>query len=138
MKFSLPSWDRRTWVVGFGITLGNVAQSAVPWIVGGLMRSEGYEINRAGLMITAEVMAMGVLMLVTARFVHKMPRRAALFVLTAPLSALRSRSVFSLLISLFSIRAIPPATFCTCTEADQQVCLYLPIERLTLSRGPDV
>jgi DHA1 family inner membrane transport protein len=79
MKFSLPSWDRRTWVVGFGITLGNVAQSAVPWIVGGLMRSEGYEINRAGLMITAEVMTMGVLMLVTARFVHKIPRRAALF-----------------------------------------------------------
>ena len=30
------------------------------------------------------------------------------------------------------------AAFCTCTEAAQQVCLYLPIERLTLSRGPDV
>jgi hypothetical protein len=31
-----------------------------------------------------------------------------------------------------------PCDFCTCTEAGQQVCLNLPIERLTLSRGPVV
>ena len=28
--------------------------------------------------------------------------------------------------------------FCTCNEAGQQVCLFLPIERLMPSRGPVV
>jgi DHA1 family inner membrane transport protein len=70
--------DRRTLVVGFGITLGNVAQSAVPWIVGGLHESAGLSLQDASLMTTAEMLTMGVVMLVMSTVVHRVPQKAVL------------------------------------------------------------
>ena len=64
--------DRRTLVVGFGITLGNTAQSAIPWISGSLVESAHLDIQQASLMITAEVFTMGIVMLGASAFVHKL------------------------------------------------------------------
>jgi predicted MFS family arabinose efflux permease len=70
--------DRRTWVVGFGITLGNVAQSAVPWIVGGLHESAGLDIEQASLMTTAEMLTMGTVMFAMSTIVHRLPQKRVL------------------------------------------------------------
>jgi predicted MFS family arabinose efflux permease len=75
MRFALRLPDRQTLVVGFGITLGNTAQGAIPWIVGGLVASGRYNLHQASLMITSEVLAMGVVMLTASTFVHILPKK---------------------------------------------------------------
>jgi predicted MFS family arabinose efflux permease len=75
MRFALRLPDRQTLVVGFGITLGNTAQGAIPWIVGGLVESERYNIHQASLMITSEVLTMGIVMLTASTFVHILPKK---------------------------------------------------------------
>jgi predicted MFS family arabinose efflux permease len=74
--------DRRTLVVGLGITLGNTAQSAIPWIVGGLVESAHLDIQQASLMITTEVLTMGCVMLGASAFVHRLPKKLVLILAT--------------------------------------------------------
>lgn len=74
--------DRRTWVVGLGITLGNTAQSAIPWIVGGLVGSAHLDIQQASLMVTTEVLTMGCVMLGASAFVHRLPKKPVLILAT--------------------------------------------------------
>jgi predicted MFS family arabinose efflux permease len=93
VRLTLRVPDRRTLVVGLGITLGNTAQSAIPWIVGGLTDSEHLDLHQASLMVTSEVSAMGVTMLIASTVVHKMPRKLVFFVAAALAIAAQIASV---------------------------------------------
>jgi predicted MFS family arabinose efflux permease len=87
--------DRRTWVVGLGITLGNTAQSAIPWIVGGLVESAHLDIQRASLMITTEVLTMGCVMLGASAVVHRLPKKAVLIFATLLAIAAQIASIYA-------------------------------------------
>lgn len=86
--------DRRTLVVGFGITLGNTAQSAIPWIVGGLVESAHLDIQQASLMVTTEVLTMGCVMLGASAFVHRLPKKAVLILATILAIAAQITSIY--------------------------------------------
>ncbi|HEX7935965.1 MAG TPA: MFS transporter [Paraburkholderia sp.] len=86
--------DRRTWVVGFGITLGNTAQSGIPWIVGGLVESAHLDIQQASLMVTVEVLTMGCVMLGASAFVHRLPKKAVLVLATLLAIAAQVASIY--------------------------------------------
>jgi predicted MFS family arabinose efflux permease len=86
--------DRRTWVVGFGITLGNTAQSGIPWIVGSLVESAHLDIQQASLMVTVEVLTMGCVMLGASAFVHRLPKKAVLILATLLAIAAQIASIY--------------------------------------------
>ena len=77
-RWQLP--DRETWAVGIGVTLGLVSSGVGPWIVGGLVTTRHFDIEQASLMVTIEQMTMGVVMLVMAGSIHRLPRRPLLIV----------------------------------------------------------
>ncbi len=68
--------DRVTWLVGLGTTLGLASQSATPWIVGALIDSAGLDVQQATLMSTAEMAAMGLVMVGLSPFIHRLPHKA--------------------------------------------------------------
>lgn len=72
--------DRDSWTVGLGITLGLASSGVGPWIVGGLVDTRRFDIEQASLMVTVEQMTMGVVMLVLAGILHRLPRRSLLAV----------------------------------------------------------
>lgn len=71
--------DRVTWIVGLGSTAALAGQSASPWIVSGLIKSAGLPIEQAGLMVTAEMLAMGLVMLLVSPIVHRLPGKPTAF-----------------------------------------------------------
>ena len=104
--------DRRTLVVGFGITLGNTAQSAIPWISGSLVESAHLDIQQASLMITAEVFTMGIVMLGASAFVHRLPKKAVLIFATLLAIAAQIASIYvTQLGALALVRAVSGAAF---------------------------
>jgi len=104
--------DRRTLVVGFGITLGNTAQSAIPWISGSLVESAHLDIQQASLMITAEVFTMGIVMLGASAFVHRLPKKAVLIFATILAIAAQIASIYvTQLGALALVRAVYGAAF---------------------------
>ena len=104
--------DRRTLVVGFGITLGNTAQSAIPWISGSLVESAHLDIQQASWMITAEVFTMGIVMLAASAFVHRLPKKAVLIFATLLAIAAQIASIYvTELGALALVRAVSGAAF---------------------------
>lgn len=104
--------DRRTLVVGFGITLGNTAQSAIPWISGSLVESAHLDIQQASLMITAEVFTMGIVMLCASAFVHRMPKKAVLIAATLLAIAAQVASIYTTELGMLAVvRAVSGAAF---------------------------
>lgn len=104
--------DRRTLVVGFGITLGNTAQSAIPWISGSLVESAHLDIQQASWMITAEVFTMGIVMLGASAFVHRLPKKAVLIFATLLAIAAQIASIYvTQLGTLAVVRAVSGAAF---------------------------
>ena len=104
--------DRRTLVVGFGITLGNTAQSAIPWIVGGLVESAHFDIQQASLMVTTEVLTMGCVMLGASAFVHRLPKKAVLILATILAIAAQITSIYVTQLGMLAlVRAVSGAAF---------------------------
>jgi predicted MFS family arabinose efflux permease len=74
MKLVFP--DRTTWIVGLGTTSALAGQSASPWIVNGLAESGGLGAEQASFMVTAEMLAMGLVMIMLAPVIHRIPAKA--------------------------------------------------------------
>lgn len=72
--------DRDTWTVGLGITLGLASCSVGPWIIGGLVETHRFDIERASLTVTVEQMTMGAVMFVLAGNLHRLPRRSLIVI----------------------------------------------------------
>lgn len=69
--------DRVTWIVGLGSTAGLAGQSGSPWMVNALTASAHFNTQQAGLMVTAEMIAMGGMMIAIAPVVHRIPAKPA-------------------------------------------------------------
>lgn len=95
--------DRDSWTVGLGITLGLASSGVGPWIVGALVDTRHYDIEQASLMVTVEQMTMGVIMLVLAGTLHRLPRRP---LLAAGVALALLTQVFSYLIDGFAAMTV--------------------------------
>lgn len=76
-----PGWkapDRESWTVAIGIALGLLSGGVGPWITGGLIDTGQFDVQQAALMVTAEQMAMGAVMLALTGMMHRLPRRTLL------------------------------------------------------------
>jgi MFS family permease len=67
--------DRIGWIVGLGTCLGMASQSAGFWMVGALVRTGGLDIQQATLMSTAEMVTIGILMLLISPSIHRWPHK---------------------------------------------------------------
>lgn len=67
--------DPVTWVVGLGSTAALAGQSGSPWMVNALTASIHYSPKHAGLMVTAEMIAMGLVMILVAPIIYRLPAK---------------------------------------------------------------
>lgn len=91
--FRLP--DRTTWIVGLGTTAALAGQGASPWIVSSLAGSAGLDVEQASLMVTAEMLAMGLMMMALAPIVHRLPGKAVALCAVAIILAAQILSLFA-------------------------------------------
>jgi predicted MFS family arabinose efflux permease len=66
--------------VSLGVTLGLASTSVGPWIIGGLVDTHHFDVEQASLMVALEQVTMGVVMIVLAATLHRLPRRTLLVV----------------------------------------------------------
>ena len=90
MNFKVLWPDRISWIVGLGTTLALSSQSIPFWIVSAL-KAVGYDDQQASLMVTAELFAMGLTMIIISPVVHRLPFKP--MVLCAVIVALASQVI---------------------------------------------
>ena len=83
MTMMRTAWpDRITWIVGLTTTIGLSSQSAVSWMVDALAKTGGLSIQQASLMSTAEMLALGITMIVLAPVIHRLAHKRLLLLST--------------------------------------------------------
>ena len=75
----LPRFDRLTWAVGLGTTLGLAGQSASSFIFFALNHGGGLSVEQATQALTAEGAAMGLTMFGVSPIIHRLPLRPLLW-----------------------------------------------------------
>ena len=78
MKFRTAWPNRITWIVGLTTTIGLASQSAVSWMVDALAKTSGLSIQQSTLMSTAEMLSLGLTMMVLAPVIHRLPHKRVL------------------------------------------------------------